>query len=87
MAEEREGQVGSGDRYIDSLMRKASDLVKVRNGYFGTDKHGFKKRHGGLRDGDGLICRKAILKYRHGLFAQGFIVHRLFFSTSPVLSC
>ena len=42
MAEERLGQgTGSGDRYIDSLMRKASDLVKVRNGYFGTDKHGF----------------------------------------------
>ena len=36
-------------------MRKASDLVTVRNGYFGTDKHGFKKRHGGLRNGDGLI--------------------------------
>ena len=48
-------QFGSGDRYIDSLMRKASDLVTVRNGYFGTDKHGFKKRHGGLRNGDGLI--------------------------------
>ena len=25
---------GSGDRYIDSLMRKASDLVTVRNDYF-----------------------------------------------------
>lgn len=54
MAEERV-YFGSGDRYIDSLMRKASDLVTVRNGYFGTDKHGFKKRHGGLRNGDGLI--------------------------------
>ena len=45
MAEERvyfgSGDIGSGDRYIDSLMRKASDLVTVRNGYFGTDKHGF----------------------------------------------
>lgn len=27
-------QGGSGDRYIDSLMRKASDLVTVRNDYF-----------------------------------------------------
>ena len=33
-------QFGSGDRYIDSLMRKASDLVTVRNDYF---------RHGGTR--------------------------------------
>ena len=31
---------GSGDTYIDSLMRKASDLVTVRNDYF---------RHGGTR--------------------------------------
>ena len=30
----------------------------------------FKKRHGWLRDGNGFICLKAILKYRHGSFAQ-----------------
>ena len=32
----------------------------------GTDGHGFKKDTAGLRDGNGLICIKAILKYRHG---------------------
>ena len=32
----------------------------------------YKKDTVGLRDGDGLISRKAILKYRHGSFAQGF---------------
>ena len=32
---------GSGDRYIDLLMRKAADLVTVRNGYLGTDGHSF----------------------------------------------
>ena len=37
----------------------------------------YKKDTVGLRNGDGLISRKAILKYRHGSFAQGFIVHRL----------
>ena len=31
---------GSGDRYIDSLMRKASDLVTVRNDYF---RHGWTR--------------------------------------------
>ena len=36
-----------------------------------------KKTRFGWRDGYGLISRKAILKYRHGSFAQGFIVHRL----------
>ena len=36
----------------------------------------YKKDTVGLLDGDGLICRKAILKYSHGSFAQGFIVHR-----------
>ena len=30
----------------------------------------FKKRHGWLRDGNGFISLKAILKYRHGSFAQ-----------------
>ena len=29
----------------------------------------YKKDTVGLRDGDGLISRKAILKYRHGSFA------------------
>ena len=33
-------QGGSGDRYIDSLMRKASDLVTVRNDYF---RHGWTR--------------------------------------------
>ena len=28
------------------------------------------KRHGWLRDGNGLICLKAILKYRHGWAAH-----------------
>ena len=28
------------------------------------------KRHGWLRDGNGLISLKAILKYRHGSFPQ-----------------
>ena len=37
----------------------------------------YKKDTVGLRNENGLICRKAILKYRHGSFAQGFIVHRL----------
>ena len=37
----------------------------------------YKKDTVGLRNDNGLICRKAILKYRHGSFAQGFIVHRL----------
>ena len=32
----------------------------------------YKKDTVGLRNGDGLISRKAILKYRHGSFAQGF---------------
>ena len=30
----------------------------------------FKKRHGWLRYGKGLICMKAILKYRHGSLPQ-----------------
>ena len=37
----------------------------------------YKKDTVGLRNENGLICRKAILKYRQGSFAQGFIVHRL----------
>ena len=36
----------------------------------GTDGHGFKKGTAGLRDGNGLICIKAILKYRHGSLPQ-----------------
>ena len=32
----------------------------------GTDGHGFEKGTAGLRNGNGLICLKAILKYRHG---------------------
>ena len=39
----------------------------------------YKKDTVGLRNENGLICRKAILKYRHGSFAQGFIDHRCFF--------
>ena len=31
----------------------------------------FKKDMEGLCDGDGLICRKAILKYRHGSLTMG----------------
>ena len=30
----------------------------------------FKKDTAGLRDGEGFICIKAILKYRHGLLPQ-----------------
>ena len=30
----------------------------------------FKKDTAGLRDGNGFICMKAILKYRHGSFPQ-----------------
>ena len=30
----------------------------------------FKKDTAGLRDGNGFICIKAILKYRHGSFPQ-----------------
>ena len=30
----------------------------------------FKKRHGWLRDGNGYISLKAILKYRHGSLPQ-----------------
>ena len=36
----------------------------------GTDGHGFEKGTAGLRDGNGLICLKAILKYRHGWAAH-----------------
>ena len=43
--------------------------VTLMTDYLGTDGHGFK-RHGELRDGNGLISLKAILKYRHGSFAQ-----------------
>ena len=54
----------------------------------------YKKDTVGLRDGDGLISRKAILKYRHGSFAQGFyrpqmVFYRpqivLFYLTRPLL--
>ena len=38
--------------------------------YLGTDGHGFFKGTAGLRDVNGLISLKAILKYRHGSFAQ-----------------
>ena len=34
--------------------------------YLGTDGHGFFKGTAGLRDVNGLISLKAILKYRHG---------------------
>ena len=32
----------------------------------------FIKRHGGATQWEWLILHKAILKYRHGSFAQGF---------------
>ena len=38
--------------------------------FFGTEIHGFFKDTAGLRDGNGLICLKAILKYRHGSLPQ-----------------
>ena len=38
--------------------------------YLGTDGHGFFKGTAGLRDVNGLISIKAILKYRHGSLAQ-----------------
>ena len=37
----------------------------------------FKKRHGWLRDGNGLICLKAILKYRHGSLPQSKLSREL----------
>ena len=37
----------------------------------------FKKGTAGLRDRNGLICIKAILKYRHGSLPLFFIDHRL----------
>ena len=37
----------------------------------------FKKDTAGLRDGNGLISLKAILKYRHGSLTLVFIDHRL----------
>ena len=36
----------------------------------GTDGHGFFKGTAGLRDVNGLISLKAILKYRHGWAAH-----------------
>ena len=37
----------------------------------------FKKDTVGLRDGNGLICIKAILKYRHGSFPQSKLSREL----------
>ena len=37
----------------------------------------FKKDTAGLRDGNGLISLKAILKYRHGSFPQGKLSREL----------
>ena len=37
----------------------------------------FKKGTAGLRDVNGLISLKAILKYRHGSLTLAFIDHRL----------
>ena len=37
----------------------------------------FKKRHGWLRDGNGFISLKAILKYRHGSFPQSKLSREL----------
>ena len=45
--------------------------------FLGTDGHGFKKRHGWLRDGNGLISLKAILKYRHGSLPQSKLSREL----------
>ena len=50
--------------------------VTLMTDYLGTDGHGFK-RHGELRDVNGLISLKAVLKYRHGSFTLFFIDHRL----------
>ena len=47
---------------------------QISTDYFllGTEIHGFifNKDTAGLRDGNGLICIKAILKYRHGSLPQ-----------------
>ena len=43
----------------------------------GTDGHGFEKGTAGLRDGKGLICLKAILKYRHGSLPQSKLSREL----------
>ena len=45
--------------------RIRNEELGIRN-FLGTDEHGFKKDTAGLRDGNGLISLKAILKYRHG---------------------
>ena len=37
----------------------------------------FKKDTAGLRDGNGLICIKAILKYRHGSLPQSKLSREL----------
>ena len=36
----------------------------------------YKKDTADCEMGDGLISRKAILKYRHGSLTMGYIVHR-----------
>ena len=43
----------------------------------GTDGHGFEKGTAGLRDGNGLISLKAILKYRHGSLPQSKLSREL----------
>ena len=47
----------------------------------------FIKRHGGAARWEWLILHKAILKYRHGSFAQGFYRPQivLFYLTRPLL--
>ena len=45
--------------------------------FLGTDGHGFEKGTAGLRDGNGLICLKAILKYRHGSLPQSKLSREL----------
>ena len=45
--------------------------------FLGTDGHGFKKRHGWAAHRNGLICIKAILKYRHGSFPQSKLSREL----------
>ena len=45
--------------------------------FLGTDGHGFFKDTAGLRNGNGFISLKAILKYKHGSFPQGKLSREL----------
>ena len=55
-----------------------NEELGIRN-FLGTDEHGFKKRHGWLRDGNGLISLKAILKKSVIICGQKKSDHRCFF--------